>query len=105
MPTFVPSNPLIWVTPAATYLITTTAGTSTAKPGPGIYYGSTVLTAGTNSTMGVFDGTTGIIPTSTNTAVGAVTVGLPAGVGAACATSVVIVATGTAVATTAHWFA
>jgi hypothetical protein len=88
----------------ANYVITTASGTTTAKATSGIYYGSTVVTAGTNSTMAVLDGAAQFVPTTTNTAVGGVSLGVPAA-GARTVNNILIVSTGTAVSTTAHFYA
>ena len=93
------------VSPSAQYVITTASGTTTAKAGPGIYYGGSVITAGAASTYQILDGTTAITGTGTNQSAGLVTSPLPNGIGVICQTSVVIVQQGTGVSTTAWLFA
>jgi hypothetical protein len=82
----------------------TTAGTTTCKATAGAVYGCSVLTAGTASTIQILDGTRALTPVVTNTAVGSVSMGIPTGIAAACATSVIVITAGTAVSTSVVWF-
>jgi hypothetical protein len=75
------------------------AGTTTIEPGGGTFFGATVVTAGTNSSIQFFDGTQAFTPVMTNTAIGAVSLGVPGGVGIAYTTNLVLVTAGTAVST------
>jgi len=86
------------------YVVVSTAGTTTADPDTGIFFGANVLSAGTASTIQIFDGTQALTPLTTNTVVGAVALGVPSGVGIRCSNLLVVTA-GTAVSTTAIYFA
>lgn len=87
------------------YNLISTAGTTTVDPGPGVFYGINVIGAGTASTLQIFDGTNAITGTLTDTAVGAIASGIPAGIGVRYLTSLIVVSAGTAVSTAAIYSA
>ena len=103
MAIYTPSTPIYPIGQGAAYSITTASGTNTLKAGPGIYYGASVVTAGTASTFSVSDGTT-LLTTATNQSAGLVTSPFPSGVGVVFNTSLVVVTAGIAVSTTAFLF-
>jgi len=86
---------------SVSYALLTAAGTSTIDPGPGVFYGVNVITAGAASTIQVLDGTNALTGTLTNQVAGVVASGLPSGVGVRYLTSLVVIAAGTAVSTAA----
>jgi hypothetical protein len=75
------------------------AGTTTVDPGPGIFMGASVVTAGAASTIQFLDGTSAFTPVTTNQAAGAVGLGIPTGIGVRYLTSLVLITAGTAVST------
>jgi hypothetical protein len=86
------------VAPAANYTAISTNGTTTVKGTPGIYYGASLIAAGTAATMQAFDGTTPITAVSTGS-LGVPLSLFPAGIGVKFATSLVVVSAGTAAGT------
>lgn len=86
---------------SVSYTLLTASGTNTVDPGPGVFYGVNVLTAGTASTIQILDGTNAITGTLTDTAVGSLAAGIPSGIGVRYLTSLVVITAGTAVSTAA----
>lgn len=90
---------------SAGYATLTASGTTTQKAGAGVIYGVNVTTAGTASTVQLLDGTNALTAVTTNTTVGAVSLGFPSGVGIRFNTSLVVIYAGTAVSTSQVYFA